>query len=77
MKSATLTVDTVEQFQLEVKPPTRPTSSSRCCAAEQPDQAIVFVRTKIRCDQLYRKLRDEGMNVKALHGDMTQGRATA
>ena len=42
-------------------------------AAEQPDQAIVFVRTKIRCDQLYRTLRDRGMNVKALHGDMSQG----
>ena len=41
--------------------------------AEKPDQAIVFVRTKIRCDQLYRKLRDKGMNVKALHGDMSQG----
>jgi len=33
----------------------------------------VFVRTKIRCDQLYRTLRDKGMNVKALHGDMSQG----
>jgi ATP-dependent RNA helicase DeaD len=31
------------------------------------------VRTKIRCEQLYRTLRDNGMNVKALHGDMTQG----
>ena len=31
------------------------------------------MRTKIRCDQLYRTLRDRGMNVKALHGDMTQG----
>ena len=41
--------------------------------AERPEQAIVFVRTKIRCDQLYRTLRDRGMNVKALHGDMTQG----
>jgi ATP-dependent RNA helicase DeaD len=41
--------------------------------AERPDQAIVFVRTKIRCDQLYKKLRDRGMNVKALHGDMSQG----
>ena len=41
--------------------------------AEKPDQAIVFVRTKIRCDQLYRTLRDRGMNVKALHGDMSQG----
>jgi len=41
--------------------------------AERPDQAIVFVRTKIRTDQLYRKLRDRGLNVKALHGDMSQG----
>ena len=47
-------------------------SSSRC-SRRAPDQAIVFVRTKIRCDQLYRKLRDGGMNVRALHGDMSQG----
>ena len=39
---------------------TRPTSSSRSSRAERPDQAIVFVRTKIRCDQLYRTLRDTG-----------------
>jgi ATP-dependent RNA helicase DeaD len=41
--------------------------------AEEPRQAIVFTRTKIRCEQLYRTLRDKGMNVKALHGDMSQG----
>ena len=41
--------------------------------AERPAQAIVFVRTKIRCDELYRRLRDRGMDVRALHGDMTQG----
>ena len=33
----------------------------------------MFVRTKIRCEQLYRRLRDRGMDVRALHGDMTQG----
>jgi len=33
----------------------------------------VFVRTKIRCEQLFRTLRDRGMNVRALHGDMSQG----
>src|SRR5207248_5390173 len=41
--------------------------------SERPEQALVFGRTKIRCDQLYRTLRDRGMNVRALHGDMTQG----
>jgi ATP-dependent RNA helicase DeaD len=73
VKTATLTVDTVEQFALEVKPRDKPDSLVDVLEAEHPDQAIVFVRTKIRCDQLYRTLRDRGMNVKALHGDMTQG----
>jgi ATP-dependent RNA helicase DeaD len=73
VKAATLTVDTVEQFALEVKPNDKADRLADVLAAERPDQAIVFVRTKIRCEQLYRKLRDRGMNVKALHGDMTQG----
>ena len=69
----TLTVDTVEQFALEVKPREKADQLVEVLEAERPDQAIVFCRTKIRCDQLYRTLRDRGMNVKALHGDMTQG----
>jgi ATP-dependent RNA helicase DeaD len=73
VETATLTVDTVEQFALEVAPRDKPEALARVLEAEHPDQALVFVRTKIRCDQLYRSLRDKGMNVKALHGDMTQG----
>jgi ATP-dependent RNA helicase DeaD len=73
VKSATLTIDTVEQFFLETKPAEKNRTLVRVLEAERPAQTIVFVRTKIRCDQLYRTLRDTGMNVKALHGDMTQG----
>ena len=73
VKTATLTVDTVEQFRVEVKSADKADKLVDVLAAERPDQAIVFVRTKIRCDQLYKKLRDRGMNVKALHGDMSQG----
>jgi ATP-dependent RNA helicase DeaD len=73
VETATLTVDSVEQFSLEVKPADKAAKLADVLAAERPNQAIVFVRTKIRCEQLYRKLRDNGMNVKALHGDMTQG----
>jgi ATP-dependent RNA helicase DeaD len=73
VKTATLTVDTVEQFALEVKPREKADRLVEVLQSERPDQAIVFVRTKIRCDQLFRTLRDRGMNVKALHGDMTQG----
>src|ERR1700710_2966850 len=73
VKAATLTIDTVEQFYVEVPAREKNDMLARVLEAEKPDQAIVFVRTKIRCDQLYRTLRDRGMNVKALHGDMSQG----
>src|SRR5919202_4024958 len=73
VRTATLTVDTVEQFQVEVKPGDKAEKLVDVLRAERPDQAIVFVRTKIRCEQLYRKMRDRGLNVRALHGDMTQG----
>ena len=71
--AATLTIDTVEQFQLPVETRDKAAKLVEVLRAEEPDQAIVFVRTKIRCDQLFRTLRDKGMNVRALHGDLTQG----
>jgi ATP-dependent RNA helicase DeaD len=73
VKAATLTVETVEQFGLEAKGPEKVDALIRLLEAERPEQAIVFVRTKIRCEQLYRTLRDRGFDVRALHGDMTQG----
>jgi ATP-dependent RNA helicase DeaD len=71
--AATLTIDTVEQFQLPVETREKAAKLVEVLRAESPDQAIVFVRTKIRCDQLFRTLRDKGMNVRALHGDLSQG----
>jgi ATP-dependent RNA helicase DeaD len=41
--------------------------------AEEPEQAIVFCRTKIGTARLDRALRDRGLRSKALHGDMSQG----
>jgi ATP-dependent RNA helicase DeaD len=73
VKTATLTVDTVEQFAIEVAQREKAAVLVDVLDAEAPKQAIVFVRTKIRCDQLYRTLRDRGLNVRALNGDMTQG----
>ena len=73
VEAATLTIDTVEQFQLPVETREKAAKLVEVLRAEKPDQAIVFVRTKIRCDQLFRTLRDQGMNVRALHGDLSQG----
>ncbi|HUB74179.1 MAG TPA: DEAD/DEAH box helicase [Solirubrobacteraceae bacterium] len=80
VEAATLTIDTVEQFQLPVQTREKPDKLVEVLRAEitrqgeaEGQQAIVFVRTKIRCEQLFRTLRDRGMNVRALHGDMSQG----
>ena len=73
VKAETLTVDTVEQFSLEVPQRDKPSALAKVLKAERPDQAIVFVRTKIRCEQLFKQLKNDGMNVRALHGDMSQG----
>jgi ATP-dependent RNA helicase DeaD len=73
VEAATLTVDTVEQFALEVPARERTARLIEVLDAERPAQAIVFVRTKVRCEELYRRLRERGFDVRALHGDMTQG----
>jgi ATP-dependent RNA helicase DeaD len=78
VKAATLTIDTVAQFQLPVDAKDKAEKLVEVLSAEmssggEDNQTIVFVRTKIRCDQLFRTLRDRGMNVRALHGDMSQG----
>ena len=80
VEAATLTIDTVAQFQLPVDARQKPDKLIEVLRAElgthgdaAGQQALVFVRTKIRCEQLFRTLRDRGMNVRALHGDMSQG----
>jgi ATP-dependent RNA helicase DeaD len=73
VRNATMTVDSVEQFSVDVRANEKADTLVEVLRAERPDQALVFVRTKIRADQLFRRLRDRGLNVRALHGDMTQG----
>jgi len=73
VKSATLTIDTVEQFYVEVGDRGKAEALARVLQSEHPAQAIIFVRTKIGVDRLARSLGDQGVRVKALHGDMSQG----
>jgi ATP-dependent RNA helicase DeaD len=73
VRAATLTIDTVDQFYVEVADREKPDALVRVLKEERPEQAIVFVRTKIGVDRLARRLGDAGVRVKTLHGDMTQG----
>jgi ATP-dependent RNA helicase DeaD len=73
VRAATLTIDTVEQFYVEASDRDKPEALAKVIKAEGPEQAIVFARTKIGVDRLARRLNDDGVRVRALHGDMSQG----
>jgi ATP-dependent RNA helicase DeaD len=68
-----LTVEAIEQAYIEVDAKEKAERLVEVLRAEEPEQAIIFCRTKIGAAKLDRLLRDRGMNVKALHGDMSQG----
>src|ERR687891_1185480 len=67
------TVDAIQQAYVEVPGKQKTDRLVEVLRAEEPEQAIIFCRTKIGTARLDRTLRDRGLNVKALHGDMTQG----
>ena len=73
VRAATLTIDTVDHYYVEVADGEKPEALVRVLKEERPEQAIVFARTKIGVDRLARRLGDAGVRVKALHGDMSQG----
>ena len=68
-----LTVDAIEQAFVQVEPKEKTNRLIEVLKAEEPEQAIVFCRTKIGTARLDRALRDRGVQAKALHGDMSQG----
>ena len=68
-----LTVDSVEQAYVMVEPRKKLERLVEVLKAEEPEQAIIFCRTKIGAARLDRELADKGLRVKALHGDLSQG----
>jgi ATP-dependent RNA helicase DeaD len=69
----TLTVDAIAQAYLEVPAKEKASRLVELLTTEAPEQAIIFCRTKIGCSKLERTLKDKGLDVKALHGDLSQG----
>jgi ATP-dependent RNA helicase DeaD len=68
-----LTVDAIEQAFVEVPAREKASRLVELLRTEEPEQAIIFCRTKIGASKLERTLKDKGLDVKALHGDMSQG----
>jgi ATP-dependent RNA helicase DeaD len=69
----TLTVDAIAQAFVEVPAREKAARLVELLKIEEPEQAIIFCRTKIGASRLERTLKDKGLDVKALHGDMSQG----
>jgi ATP-dependent RNA helicase DeaD len=69
----TLTVDAIQQAFVEVPAREKTARLIELLKVEEPEQAIIFCRTKIGATRLERALKDKGLDVKALHGDMSQG----
>jgi ATP-dependent RNA helicase DeaD len=68
-----LTVDAIEQAYVEVPAKQKTERLIDVLKAEEPEQAIIFCRTKIGARKLDDALQRKGLRVKALHGDLTQG----
>ncbi len=68
-----LTVDAIEQAFVEVPAKQKTDRLIDVLRAEEPEQAIIFCRTKIGTRKLDEALQRKGLRSKALHGDLTQG----
>jgi ATP-dependent RNA helicase DeaD len=68
-----LTVDAIAQAFVEVPAKDKAVRLVELLKTEEPEQAIIFCRTKIGASKLEKTLKDKGLDVKALHGDMSQG----
>jgi ATP-dependent RNA helicase DeaD len=68
-----LTVDKISQAFVEVAAKDKASRLVELLKTEEPEQAIIFTRTKIGCSKLEKTLKDKGLDAKALHGDLSQG----
>ena len=69
-----LTVDRVEQFVVSVGEHDKGRLLEQLIADEDPELAIVFMRTKRGADRLAKRLRGAGIDVQEIHGDLRQSK---
>lgn len=66
-------VDTIDQFYFTVDRSRKFDLLVRLLKREDPQQAIVFCRTRRMTERLYNQLKKKQKSVGAMHGDMAQG----
>lgn len=70
-----ISVDTIDQYYVTVPEEMKFDYLVRLLQEEQPEQAIIFCRTKLGTERLYRKMvKSSGLDsVGTIHGDLNQG----
>lgn len=71
-----ITVDTIDQYYFTVEEDRKFELLERLLDREEPDQTIVFCRTRRRTDRLQQRLSKKLPAVEGIHGDMPQSRRT-
>ena len=64
--------DSIEQYYFSVDKAKKVELLNRLLSREQPEQAIIFCRTKRGTDKLAKRLKETFSNVGCIHGDMNQ-----
>jgi ATP-dependent RNA helicase DeaD len=74
MKSKEVTIDLIEQSYIEVPDRQKFDVLCRLLDLQEPDLAIIFVRTKRRVDEVAEALKKRGYSAEGIHGDLTQAK---
>lgn len=74
MKTKEVTIDLVEQAYIEVADRQKFDVLCRLLDLQEPELAIIFVRTKRRVDELSEGLKKRGYSSEGIHGDLTQAK---
>ena len=72
IRSETATVKSTSQRFLFASPAQKPAILLRLLAAEEYQGVIVFVRTKVSCEEVAAVLQEQGYRAMAIHGDLSQ-----
>lgn len=70
--SKNVSADLIDQNYFFIEEPFKMDLLMALLEKEQPEQTIVFCRTKIRTEKIYRKLLKIMKGVQCMHGDMSQ-----
>ncbi|WP_441561021.1 DEAD/DEAH box helicase [Colibacter massiliensis] len=74
VKSKEVTIDLIEQSYIEVHDRQKFDVLCRLLDLQEPELAIIFVRTKRRVDELSEGLKKRGYSAEGIHGDLTQAK---